>query len=139
MKVLNTKTPSDLQFGHNYSPDELAQYQIDEIAAIPGAELFVYWYEQGSYEGSGNAILKCEGKYHLFSLSHCSCYGPTEDIDENAVATGGYETLDQLLAACSAEYRAKEIQCLAELIRKEELGKFIEPAGEQRRILSLED
>lgn len=139
MKVLNTKTPDGLQFGHNYSPDELAQYEIDRIAAIPGADLFAYWYEQGSYEGSGNAILKCEGKYHLFSLGHCSCHGPTEYINENTVATGGYETLDQLLSACSAEYRAKEIQCLAELIRKEELSKFVEPAGEQRRVLSLED
>lgn len=42
-----------------------------------GVEFVVYWYEAGSYEGSGTAYLKdSTGNWWTRSLGHCSCYDP---------------------------------------------------------------
>ena len=44
-------------------------------------EWVVHWYEEGSYEGSGEAVGLCkeDGLLYVQSLSHCSCYGPADD------------------------------------------------------------
>lgn len=137
MKVLFVPVPTD--YHSSYEAEMLSEYYLTEIANNTGADLFAYWYTSEPYSGSGSAILRTKGKYHLFSLSHCSCYGPTNDITSGAVETGGYDTLDALLAACSNEYREKEIRCLAEAIIKEETPVQVEAAGAQRRVISLED
>ncbi len=45
-------------------------------------DLVVYSYETGSYEGSGFAIWKKGENWFYDDLGHCSCYGPTENIDK---------------------------------------------------------
>lgn len=45
-----------------------------------GAEWCVYWYESGSYEGSGSAYAgNSNGEYWETYLGHCSCNGPCDD------------------------------------------------------------
>ncbi len=50
-------------------------------------EWAVYRYGTGSYEGDGNMIHKKNGKYYMSVLSHCSCYGPLENISAFAYAS----------------------------------------------------
>lgn len=63
-------------------------YQHGEISALDewdanrlcesGAEEAWYWYAQGSYEGSGQILLRKGKQYDLHDMGHCSCYGPIE-------------------------------------------------------------
>ncbi len=40
----------------------------------------IAWYEDGDYSGSGiAAAFRKDGFVEYADLSHCSCYGPTED------------------------------------------------------------
>lgn len=38
----------------------------------------IHWYEQGYYEGDGQAVAWDGEKFYVWSLCHCSCYGPCE-------------------------------------------------------------
>jgi len=50
-----------------------------EKALPENAAWCVYLYEQGDYEGSGEAYVGTkDGKFFEASLGHCSCYGPWE-------------------------------------------------------------
>jgi hypothetical protein len=41
----------------------------------------VYWYETGSYEGDGVAVIqRYDGGFVWVSLGHCSCYGPEDGV-----------------------------------------------------------
>lgn len=51
-----------------------------EPSSLPeGTETVLYWYESGSYEGSGTAYARTAGgRFYTLYLGHCSCYGPGE-------------------------------------------------------------
>lgn len=64
---------------YNVGPDEM--WDSD----MPGEdnqkfEWLVYSYENGSYEGSGEAVALCkeDGLLYVKNLGHCSCYGPMD-------------------------------------------------------------
>jgi hypothetical protein len=51
----------------------------DELDGFEDCVWVVYWYEGGSYDGSGEAIyLKEDGQLYSENLGHCSCYGPLD-------------------------------------------------------------
>lgn len=57
----------------------------DELYDLPGEddqkwEWLVFWYEDGGYDGSGEAVALCKEDNLLYikNLSHCSCYGPMD-------------------------------------------------------------
>lgn len=59
-------------------PNELNEYDFANLP--PNLKWLVYWYECGSYEGSGCAAwANSDGTYGYTNLGHCSCYGPTGD------------------------------------------------------------
>ena len=62
---------------YNVGPDQLEEYDLQRLGQY---DYVVYSYECGFYDGSGQAvgidISKQEA--HIFDLSHCSCYGPTD-------------------------------------------------------------
>jgi len=89
-------------------------YQSTEIpaadweAAMPSTVTDVwYTYWHGSYEGSGEALIKHQdGRFVLHNLGHCSCYGPLDtdnygrlELDPDPACC----TLEQLRAASSPE------------------------------------
>lgn len=43
-------------------------------------EWVVHWYEDGGYDGSGDAVglNKEDGLLYIKNLGHCSCYGPLD-------------------------------------------------------------
>lgn len=45
------------------------------------ADVFIYSYEAGNYDGSGMAVWRNKkGEWAYQYLGHCSCNGPLEDI-----------------------------------------------------------
>ena len=52
-------------------------------------EWVVFWYEDGGYDGSGEAVALCkdDGLLYIKDLGHCSCYGPMD---------GGMESGDKM-------------------------------------------
>ncbi|HUX80250.1 MAG TPA: DUF1778 domain-containing protein [Alphaproteobacteria bacterium] len=86
----------------------LSDYEFEKVIAI-GVTKIVYHYEQGCYEGGGDALLYKDGKWYLASLSHCSCYGPMDHISFGT----GHEDPMEWLKHSSAEYN-KTIKILCE-------------------------
>lgn len=60
--------------------DELADYEVAELEGA-GYDNIIISYEQGCYEGDGYAIgVRADGA-DIWSLGHCSCYGPSDTYD----------------------------------------------------------
>lgn len=63
---------------YQVGPDGLSDYDWEQ--AKGDYQWFVFWYEDGGYDGSGIAAgLTKEGKIEYGNLGHCSCYGPMEN------------------------------------------------------------
>lgn len=92
MKVVHLKTPAS---HYNNDTDALDEYDLAK-AKEQGADLVIYWYSSGGYEGSGNALVRKGGLWTHCCLSHCSCYGPGEDL-----YPGPGESLDSIEARMS--------------------------------------
>lgn len=90
--------------------------EVDFNGYLNGTDWIVYNYKTGCYEGSGVSIHKKQGKYYQSNLGHCSCYGPTDGIEE----TKGYETIQDLIKDCSEEL-GEQLQPLLDVIKKENL------------------
>lgn len=68
--------------GLSYPYDELStlsEWDQDELTGISVDEAW-YWYVYGSYEGSGQMLMRRGDLYDVHNLSHCSCNGPTEGV-----------------------------------------------------------
>jgi hypothetical protein len=64
---------------YNVGVDELRDYDLEEINSSKYIWM-VYWYDGGSYDGTGEAVaFGKDGLVYFKSLNHCSCYGPMED------------------------------------------------------------
>ena len=62
---------------------EFTESEISDVLKL-GFEIFIYSYEHGGYEGSGFAAWKKGRKYFYHQLGHCSCNGPTDQIEQSA-------------------------------------------------------
>lgn len=61
-----------------HNSDELPDYEIEDIS---GYDTLIVSYEYGCYEGDGYAIGVRADSVDIWSLGHCSCYGPSETLD----------------------------------------------------------
>ena len=86
-----------------------------EVGDIEEAKIdkVVYYYLRGNYEGLGKAILKKGDEYFTASLGHCSCYGPTEDIEGEL--HDGSESIEGLFDGFSESHK-QEFQPLVDYI-----------------------
>lgn len=111
---MNQKKIIKLKYEGYCEDQELDDYAIEEIhKRLKDFDWFVYNYGEGDYEGDGNAIFKKDGKFHEASLHHCSCFGPTENLD----LKGGKDTLEELLNNCSEDLN-KELDNIVKYIKK---------------------
>lgn len=72
----------DLPEGYSsYCSDQALDddYELDR-ARKDGIDAIVYFYGNGGYEGSGEALLRKDGGWAHEDLGHCSCYGPLDSI-----------------------------------------------------------
>jgi hypothetical protein len=62
---------------YNVGPDDI-NYEFETMDTSL-YEWMVVWYENGGYDGSGEAMaLGKDGHLYYQNLGHCSCYGPME-------------------------------------------------------------
>lgn len=54
-------------------------FHLQDQPGHEAGDVFISDYEEGSYDGSGEAILLKDGKVYVYGLGHCSCYGPLEN------------------------------------------------------------
>lgn len=63
---------------YNVGVDELNEYDLKDMNGS-NFKWIVYWYENGGYDGSGEAVgLHEDGMIYVKGLGHCSCYGPMD-------------------------------------------------------------
>ncbi len=63
---------------YNVGTDELSDWDFNEVKEEK-YKWIVYWYENGGYDGSGEAVaMDQDGLLHCKNLGHCSCYGPMD-------------------------------------------------------------
>ena len=100
--------------GYDNSYCDISALDVRDIEALQKLDVDEawYWYASGSYEGSGQILMRKGDKYDIHDMGHCSCYGPTE----NATFGGTYPSLDEIQQKCSAE-AYKEIAPLVEMAR----------------------
>jgi hypothetical protein len=98
MIVVKVPLPAD---HYRYVSDSpLQDYEL-ERAEKEGVDAIVYYYGDGSYEGSGAALLRKGGQWAHEDLGHCSCYGPLDSIPIK------FEPLATLQARMSGELRTE--------------------------------
>lgn len=96
MKLIRIKEIPD---GYKYVESAaLSEYDIETLVEL-GIEEARYWYASGSYEGSGQMVALKDGKWFHHDMSHCSCFGPVEQLSLH----NGFDSLESLLASCSMQ------------------------------------
>lgn len=80
----------------------------------PNVDVAAYWYVSGFYEGMGHIVYRVKGKWQHASCSHCSCYGPTENMSDD----GSEDTLDELLSHCSEGLIEEGLPALVALLKE---------------------
>lgn len=77
--------------------EELSKYDLDQVEGL-GADIFIYNYHPGSWDGSGFASYRVKGKWGYLYLDHCSCNGPLDGLYPSSEAF----TLEELVKITSA-------------------------------------
>jgi len=79
--------------------EELADYEIEDVLKTDST-LVVYFYEIGSYGGSGFLVgKKKDGGWWYSELGHCSCYGATETLISDSKVVHEYEKVKEVVFA----------------------------------------
>ena len=66
---------------HQEGPNKLTDFDLNMID-LEKFKWIVYWYEEGFYDGGGEAVaLGNDGLLYVSALGHCSCFGPTEHFN----------------------------------------------------------
>ena len=111
MKVYRIKKIPEI-YSPYFESAEFDEYDLSELEKL-GADVVFYWYAKGYYEGSGQILFLLDGKWYLHDAGHCSCFGPTDNINLREY----YNNLEELLKHCSDEYK-EQILPLIELAKK---------------------
>lgn len=106
-------------------PDELSEYDLstncyskaedEDYVGKVKADVFIYWYENGGYDGSGIAVWRHRGKWAYQWLGHCSCYGPLEDVKTSDKAKF---TVKQILKIIEGDYQWKDMSKLTDYLNR---------------------
>jgi hypothetical protein len=98
------KFPAELNYRYG-ALDELSSYDMGYLNRYYDADEVWYWYSSGSYEGSGQMLIRKGDLYDIHDMGHCSCYGP---LDRMSLS---FKPLEELKSSCSSEY-LKEVESL---------------------------
>jgi len=83
--------------GYDYTYGDVCPFDEYDLKNLYGLNIdeVWYWYATAPYEGSGNILMRKGDLYDIHTAGHCSCYGPTEDIEFNG------KPLDEVKASLS--------------------------------------
>jgi|SRR6185437_1433981 len=98
MEIIHVKTPTDYTWCDEDS--ELSSECALDSVLNAGADLIIYWYAAGNYEGDGQALIRKDNRWQLEHLAHCSCYGPLESFSWDGDRA---QSLKDLKACCSED------------------------------------
>jgi hypothetical protein len=100
----------------NLGENELSKWDLEDIKFNP--DVFIYAYSTGEYDGSGMAVWRKDKEWSYHGLAHCSCYGPTENIEaSNNMKLTFKQLIDLLETNYSSEYD-KEAILVKEYLKK---------------------
>lgn len=89
----------------------MLEFHFDEELSVPdNYEVFVSDYHRGWYDGYGEAIGIKDGHAYIYNLSHCSCYGPTDDGPEEEIPLDRY--MNNAMISLSDNVYRKSIELL---------------------------
>lgn len=83
--------------------EELGSENIKDFERLE-VDWCVYYYEAGDYEGSGFGLWKKDGKLGYSDFSHCSCYGPTENL-----STLYFDSIEDIKKFCNEYNFGQEV------------------------------
>lgn len=72
------KLPEGCIYQHG-SLTGLDEYDEKELRSV-GVDEAWFWYAQGSYEGSGQILMRNGDQFATHDMGHCSCYKPIERL-----------------------------------------------------------
>lgn len=87
-----------------------------DVLVEAGVDEIWYWYAVGSYEGSGQMILRRRDRFWHHDLGHCSCYGPVDHINLRGEAS--WPSLEKLEQSMSPDMMV-DVGILFEAARKD--------------------
>jgi len=105
------RIPEGLGYSFSDTTDELTKSEVKDLEEL-GIDEVWYWYVSGSYEGSGQMIIRKEDKYYLHNMSHCSCYGPLDEIDMSDARA--FSSLNEMKRRCSKHYLVEVLPLIEE-------------------------
>ncbi len=81
-------------------------------------EWVVYWYEDGGYDGSGNAVgyNKDDQCLYSYDMGHCSCYGPFDSWGSNQTKVTVEEFFRDKDCIFDPDYKDEVVKKVAELL-----------------------
>lgn len=104
--------PNGLRYDGRSKCEPFSDWCIRDLPS--GIDVAAYWYVPGEYDGSGHIVYRIKGKWQHADCSHCSCFGPTENITDE----GREETLDELLGNCSDDLIREGLPALVTLLKE---------------------
>ena len=85
-----------------------SEYELEDINKLK-ADLFVYSYAYGSYDGSGFAVWKRDKKWFYSSLGHCSCDGPTSFLNDANNAGFTWKQIEEIATKDNYDNHAAKV------------------------------
>lgn len=87
----------------SYTKSEFDKYEFNRIyKKFPSFDWLIYYYGTGDDEGVGVILIKQNNKkYYLFSLAHCCCWDPTDEIDPEKKSC---KSIDEILKNTNEDY-----------------------------------
>lgn len=110
-----------VEYSDEYTPEDIDSEVFNVLEEIK-ADAGFYWYCRAPYCGDGELIYLKDDKWYLYSMSHCSCYGPTEHLTDGRSELKSYDSFQELLAACTDDYKT-HINPLIQLIKDKGYGE----------------
>ena len=98
--------------------DKMQEWDIKLLNPFELDEIW-YWYQQGTYDGDGSILMKKGKLWCIDSLSHCSCYGPTDHVTFDGVEKS--ELKNKHSQGLLSE--ASKLLIVAKIIKGEKNGK----------------
>ena len=86
MKTHNVK-PGEDEFRYCSEDEKFIEYDLEELEKLELDEIW-YWYATGCCVGDGAILMRKGDLYCVDSLSHCSCYGPTDSLSFDGMKIG---------------------------------------------------
>lgn len=87
--------PERCWLDHYYESNELEDYELRPIEDFD-FDVAWYWYAHSSYCGTGRMLFCIDGKFFLYDMSHCSCYGPLFHL-QDGVSMNEFVDLETLM------------------------------------------